>query len=71
MSYSAEMNGTTTIRISRETHARITRLAQQRHESIDQTVNRALRALRQLSMGHDLATDLTEEEKAWLDAELG
>lgn len=65
------MSETTTIRVSRQTHGRITRLAQQRHESIDQTVNRALRALRQLTMGRELNTELTEEEKVWLDAELG
>lgn len=65
------MNDTTTIRVSRQTHSRLTRLAQQRHESIDQTVNRALRALRQLSLGRELSGNLTEEEKAWLDADLG
>ena len=65
------MSDTTTIRVSRQTHGRITRLAQQRHETIDQTVDRALRALRQLSMGRDLSDKLTDEEKTWLDAELG
>ncbi|MEL4504886.1 hypothetical protein AAEX63_08635 [Luteococcus sp. H138] len=65
------MSDTTTIRVSRQTHGRITRLAQQRHETIDQTVDRALRALRQLSMGRELSDDLTDEEKTWLDAELG
>lgn len=65
------MSETTTIRVSRQTHGRITRLAQQRQESIDQTVSRALRALRQLTMGRELNTELTEEEKVWLDAELG
>jgi len=65
------MSETTTIRVSRQTHGRVTRLAQQRHETIDQTVDRALRALRQLSMGRELSGDLTEEERVWLDAELG
>lgn len=65
------MSDTTTIRVSRQTHGRITRLAQQHHESIDQTVDRALRALRQVSMGQELSSELTDEEKAWLDAELG
>lgn len=65
------MSDTTTIRVSRQTHGRVTRLAQQRHETIDQTVDRALRALRQLSMGRDLNDDLTDEEVAWLNAELG
>lgn len=65
------MSGTTTIRISRETHARVTRLAAERHETIDQTVSRAIRALRQDVMGRDLAVDLTDEEAAWLDADAG
>lgn len=65
------MNETTTIRVSRQTHSRVTRLAQQRHETVDQTVNHALRALRQLSMGRELNADLTDEERIWLDADLG
>lgn len=65
------MRDTTTIRVSRQTYSRVSRLAQQRHESIDQTVDRALRELRQLSMGRELNTELNDEERAWLDAELG
>ena len=65
------MSDTTTIRVSRETHGRTTRLARQRHESVDQTVDRALRALRQLSMGRELSSELDDKERAWLDAELG
>ena len=65
------MADTTTIRISRETHARVTRLAAQRHETIDQTVARALRVLRQDSMGRDLSIPLTDDETAWLDADAG
>lgn len=65
------MSETTTIRVSRQTHGRITRLAKQRHETVDQTVDRALSALRQLSMGRDLRAELDDEERAWLDAELG
>lgn len=65
------MSDTTTIRVSRQTHGRITRLARQRHKTIDQTVGRALRALRRLSMGGELNDDLTAEEKSWFDAELG
>ena len=65
------MTATTTIRVSRDTHATVTRLAAERNETIDQTVSRALRALRQDTMGHDLATELTVEETAWLDADAG
>ena len=65
------MADTTTIRISRDTHARVTRLAAERHEKIDETVSRAIRALRQDGMARDLAAELTEEETAWLDADAG
>ena len=62
---------TTTIRISRETHARVMRLAAERHETVDELVSSALRALRQDSMGRDLAEELTQDETAWLDADAG
>lgn len=65
------MAETTTIRVSRETHARVTRLAAERHETIDETVARALRVLRQDEMGHHLAIPLSDEERAWLDADAG
>ncbi|QDO88536.1 hypothetical protein FNH13_09460 [Ornithinimicrobium ciconiae] len=65
------MGETTTIRISRDTHARVTRLAAQRHETIDQTVGKAIRALRQDAMARDLAAALTDEEAEWLDADAG
>ena len=55
------MADTTTIRVSRETHARVARLAAERHETIDETVSRALRALRQDAMGRDLAKQLTDK----------
>ena len=69
--YADGMAETTTIRISRDTHARVTRLAAERHETIDETVSKAIRALRQDSMARDLGADLTDEEKAWLDADAG
>lgn len=65
------MAETTTIRISRDTHAKVSRLAAERHETIDMTVSKAIRALRQDSMARDLATDLSDEETAWLDADGG
>lgn len=65
------MAETTTIRVSRETHATVSRLAAERHETVDETVARALRMLRQDSMGHDLAAPLTDDETAWLDADAG
>ncbi len=65
------MAETTTIRISRDTHAQVTRLAAERHETIDETVSQAIRALRQDAMAADLATTLTDEETLWLDAHAG
>lgn len=65
------MAETTTIRISRETHARVTRLAAERHETIDETVSKAIRALRQDAMARDLAAELDHDEAAWLDADAG
>ncbi len=65
------MGETTTIRISRDTHARVTRLAAERHETIDETVRNAIRALRQDAIAQDLATDLSDDETAWLDADAG
>jgi hypothetical protein len=65
------MADTTTIRISRNTHARVTRLATEHHETIDETVRNVIRALRQDTMARDLADDLTEDETAWLDADAG
>ena len=65
------MGETTTIRISKKTHATVTRLATERHETIDETVSRAIRALRQDVLGHDLAADLDADETAWLHADAG
>jgi len=62
---------TTTIRVSRKTHARVTRLAAERNETIDETVARAVRVLRQEAIGRDLAVPLTDDETAWLDADAG
>ncbi len=65
------MADTTTIRVSRDTHAMVARLAVERHETIDEIVSRGMRALRQDSMARDLAAELTHEETAWLDADAG
>ncbi len=65
------MGETTTIRISRDTHARVTQLAAHRHETIDQTVSKAIRAPRQDAMARDLAADLTDADRTRLDADTG
>lgn len=65
------MTDTTTIRIRRDPHAQVVRLATEREETIDETVRRAVRALRQDTMARDLGQPLTEDEVAWLDADAG
>ena len=65
------MSGTTTVRISRATHERLTRPAAERDETIDQTLSKAIRALRQDAMARDLAADPGDEEATWLDAGAG
>lgn len=65
------MSQTTTIRVSKNTHARVTQLAADRHESVDETVRAALRALRQDDMASDLARNLDPNESEWLDAVAG
>jgi hypothetical protein len=52
-------------------HASVTRLATERQETIDETVSRAIRALRHDTMARDLATELTNDETAWLGADAG
>ena len=65
------MADTTTMRVSRDTHSQVVRLAAERHETIDETVSGAIRALRQDAMALDLSTELQGEESAWLDADAG
>lgn len=69
--YGAVMSQSTTIRVSRDTHATLTRLATERNETIDLTVSNALRALRQEAMARDLAADLGNDETEWLGADAG
>ncbi len=65
------MSESTTIRVSRTTHARVAQLASARHETIDETVRAALRALRQDEMACDLAVELDDDETTWLSADAG
>lgn len=58
-------------RVSKGTHAHVMRLAAERHETVDETIRAALKALRQDAMGADLARDLGPTESEWLDAETG
>lgn len=65
------MPDTTTIRISRSTHHELQRLAKERHQTVADTVSRAVRLLNQDDIGRDLAAPLTDEETSWLDADAG
>lgn len=65
------MSDTTTIRISRTTHHELRRLANERHQTVADTVTRAVRLLLQDDIGRDLAAPLTDEEASWLDADAG
>lgn len=65
------MSETTTIRIDRITHDELSRLSKERHQTMAETVSRAVRLLRQDQLGHALAMPLTGEEVAWLDADAG
>ncbi len=65
------MSTTTTIRVSRATRDALNDLAARRGETVTDTVSRATRLLEQEVIGHDLATPLREDERAWLDADAG
>ena len=59
------------LRVSERTHEGFKREAERRGETIDSVATAALRALRQKEMGRQLAEPLSEEERSWLDADLG
>lgn len=63
------MSDTTTIRISRSTHDELRQLATERHQTVGETVARAVRLLHQDDIGHDLSAPLTDEETLWLSAD--
>ena len=65
------MSDTTTIRISRTTQQELRQLANERHQTVADTVARAVRLLHQDDIGRDLAAPLTDEEISWLDADAG
>ncbi|MCL4414791.1 MAG: hypothetical protein M1522_08625 [Actinobacteria bacterium] len=59
------------MRIDGETHEELKRLADELGTTVGRTVGLAVRALRQDRMGQQLARPLRDDEKAWLDADLG
>jgi hypothetical protein len=65
------MATTRMLRVSERTHEGFKREAERRGETIDSVASAALRALRQKEMGRQLAESLRDDERAWLDADLG
>lgn len=62
---------TTSVRIDRDTHQELRRLAEELQLSVGETVRYAVRRLQQSQIGSQLADALTEEEVQWLDADFG
>ena len=61
----------TSVRIDRATHDDIKRLAAEMGTTVGETVTIAIRRLRQERLGRQLRAELTADEKAWLDADVG
>lgn len=65
------MGDTTTVRIDRGTHKELRRLASERDITVSEAVARGVRLLRQEQMGQQLTAPVTDDERDWLDADLG
>ena len=63
--------GSTSVRIDTTTHEELKRLAAELGSSVGDTVALAVRRLRQEQIGTQLATELTDDEIDWLDADVG
>ena len=61
----------TSVRIDSTTHEELKRLADELGTTVGHTVTLAVRALRQDRLGDSLAAPLSEDERRWLDADLG
>lgn len=61
----------TSVRIDVSTHQELKRLASELGTTVGETVALAVRRLRQDQMGRQLTAELTANEVAWLDADLG
>ena len=61
----------TSVRVDRETHEELKKLARELGTTVGEAVAIAARRLRQQRIGRDLKTPLTEAETSWLDADLG
>ena len=61
----------TSVRVDRETHEELKKLARELGTTVGEAVAIAARRLRQQRIGKELRTPLSEEEVAWLEADLG
>lgn len=61
----------TSVRIDHATHQELKRLADQLGTTVGETVALAVRRLRQDRIGEELTASLSDDETAWLDADLG
>lgn len=61
----------TSVRIDKATHLELKNLARELGSTVGETVALAVRRLRQDRMGAELTVPLTDDEVAWLDADLG
>jgi len=61
----------TSVRVDRETHEELKRLAEELGTTVGEAVAIAARRLRQQRIGTQLSTPLTHDEIEWLDADLG
>lgn len=61
----------TSVRVDRETHEELKKLARDLGTTVGEAVAIAARRLRQQRIGRDLKAPLTEAEMGWLDADLG
>lgn len=65
------MSDTTTVRVSRATREALRSQADRRGQTVTATLDRAVRLLEQELIGIDLAADLRDDERVWLDADAG
>ena len=61
----------TSVRIDRDTHEELKRLARDLGTTVGEAVAIAARRLRQQRIGKELSTPLSQDEIDWLDADLG
>lgn len=61
----------TSVRIDSHTHRELKRIARDEHVSVGEAVRLAVRRYDQSTMGVQLAAVPSQDEAAWLDADLG